>query len=384
MRALVTTACFLGVALTLAPSSVSASPRQGEDFGHGDYEPRAAPCMTAAEAASMWAQVVTSRRGLATAGLLPPVSAGPFSPISPVPRIRLEWPVLAVGTAAGDFGVHGISNFVDTDRTSGNLLDYDCGARTYDQHNGTDIFSWPFPWNRMAADEVQVVAAAPGVLLFKADGFDDQNCAGGGGAANRVSIQHLDGSVTLYLHLKKESLTSKSVGSWVNTGEFLGVMGSSGNSTGVHLHFTVFDGQGNLVDPYHGPCNTLGTEPTWRMQAPYFDSAVNRMQVGSAKVVGSPCPGLATPNDSTTLSRGALAYFTTFYRDQRSTTPSTYRIRRPDGTLFKTWTHAPGAVHFAASWWWWSWFIGAGEPTGRWRFEVGFEGATYTIPFHVI
>lgn len=49
-----------------------------------------------------------------------------------------------------------------------------------------------------------------------------------------VEIKHSSGSVTLYAHLSSYSV---SVGQKVNKGEKIGVMGSTGNSTGTHLHF---------------------------------------------------------------------------------------------------------------------------------------------------
>ena len=49
-----------------------------------------------------------------------------------------------------------------------------------------------------------------------------------------VVIEHADGSKTLYAHLKSYSVKE---GDSVKQGQIIGVMGSSGNSSGVHLHF---------------------------------------------------------------------------------------------------------------------------------------------------
>lgn len=54
---------------------------------------------------------------------------------------------------------------------------------------------------------------------------------------NWIAIEHDNGLVTLYGHL---SLQSVSVGQEVSGGETLGYMGSTGFSTGSHLHFTVY------------------------------------------------------------------------------------------------------------------------------------------------
>lgn len=51
-----------------------------------------------------------------------------------------------------------------------------------------------------------------------------------------VKIQHLNGYVSYYGHLSE--ITVK-LNSYVNTGQVIGLMGSSGRSTGAHLHFEV-------------------------------------------------------------------------------------------------------------------------------------------------
>jgi murein DD-endopeptidase MepM/ murein hydrolase activator NlpD len=56
------------------------------------------------------------------------------------------------------------------------------------------------------------------------------------GYGKTVIIDHNNGYRTLYGHLSKISV---SVGTTVEKGEIIGVMGSTGNSTGVHLHFEI-------------------------------------------------------------------------------------------------------------------------------------------------
>ena len=60
------------------------------------------------------------------------------------------------------------------------------------------------------------------------------------GMGTYVSIQHKDGSITRYQHLKYNTLTVK-VGDRVKKGEPIGVYGrpTTGNSTGPHLHFDI-------------------------------------------------------------------------------------------------------------------------------------------------
>ena len=71
-----------------------------------------------------------------------------------------------------------------------------------------------------------------------------------------------------YGHLKKGSLTAKPEGARVEAGEVLGVVGSSGRSTGPHLHLEVYLA-GALIDPYAGACNRINTTSWWAEQQAY-------------------------------------------------------------------------------------------------------------------
>ena len=62
---------------------------------------------------------------------------------------------------------------------------------------------------------------------------------------NYVTINHYDGYSSLYAHLDYYIVD---VGDYVVQGQLIGYMGSTGNSTGNHLHFTVFY-NGSTVNP---------------------------------------------------------------------------------------------------------------------------------------
>jgi murein DD-endopeptidase MepM/ murein hydrolase activator NlpD len=71
------------------------------------------------------------------------------------------------------------------------------------------------------------------------------------GYGNKVVIQHVvDGQVvsSLYAHLQDESI-GVSVGDVVSRGQQLGLVGSTGQSTGAHLHFGIII-DGVMIDPY--------------------------------------------------------------------------------------------------------------------------------------
>lgn len=60
-----------------------------------------------------------------------------------------------------------------------------------------------------------------------------------------VVIDHGNGYQTLYAHMSKIIATK---GQWVSQGTRIGLVGSTGYSTGPHLHFTVYK-NGKMIDP---------------------------------------------------------------------------------------------------------------------------------------
>ncbi|PIR61747.1 MAG: hypothetical protein COU66_02170 [Candidatus Pacebacteria bacterium CG10_big_fil_rev_8_21_14_0_10_44_11] len=65
------------------------------------------------------------------------------------------------------------------------------------------------------------------------------------GYGNRIMVDHSNGYVTLYAHLSAIQVV---VGQRVNRGDVIGQMGSTGRSTGTHLHFEIRQG-GVLLSP---------------------------------------------------------------------------------------------------------------------------------------
>lgn len=72
-------------------------------------------------------------------------------------------------------------------------------------------------------------AAAGEVIVAKASGWN-------GGYGNYVVVRHGSGAQTLYAHMAGVHV---GVGAYVSQGEVVGSMGSTGRSTGTHLHFEV-------------------------------------------------------------------------------------------------------------------------------------------------
>jgi len=149
-------------------------------------------------------------------------------------RPAFIWPLRAA-RGFSQPAVDRVSYYVDHDPASGSLSDYQCGTRTYDRdtgynHQGIDISIWPDSWNMMQTGQLEIVAAAPGTIVFRSDGNFDRNCTFGSDDWNAVAVRHDDGSVAWYGHMKSGSPTPKGVGARVVAGEFLGNIGSSGVS----------------------------------------------------------------------------------------------------------------------------------------------------------
>ncbi|CAN5221273.1 hypothetical protein BH09ACT11_BH09ACT11_07670 [soil metagenome] len=68
-----------------------------------------------------------------------------------------------------------------------------------------------------------------------------------GNAGNRTWQVLADGTEIMYAH---QSSFATSVGTYVRRGELIGYVGSTGRTTGPHLHIEVHPGGGDPVDPY--------------------------------------------------------------------------------------------------------------------------------------
>lgn len=105
--------------------------------------------------------------------------------------------------------------------------------KTKKHHNGTDI-------GGLVKDPIYIEAFADGKVL-KAQ----VSTAAGGGFGHYVILQHkIDGEyyTSLYAHLAAGSMQVKP-GQKVKAGQVLGKMGSTGMSTGRHLHWEIWKGK---------------------------------------------------------------------------------------------------------------------------------------------
>ncbi len=122
--------------------------------------------------------------------------------------------------------------------------------RCYDGHDGIDFpYRDPNPATPNVFEPVAIHPAAAGKVAATVS-----NCAAGdrwcnGGYGNEVIVDHGNGYFTRYAHLAylgaQPGAQPPRIGAQVEVADTLGVMGSTGNSFGTHLHFAVHRDDGN-------------------------------------------------------------------------------------------------------------------------------------------
>lgn len=96
-------------------------------------------------------------------------------------------------------------------------------------NNGVDL---------AAPTGAKIFASADGIVLLARNGYN-------GGYGNMVIIKHPNGTQTLYAH---QSKIATNTGDQVSQGEVIGYVGSTGRSTGPHLHYEVHGARNNALD----------------------------------------------------------------------------------------------------------------------------------------
>lgn len=323
-------------------------------------------------------QVEANAARLREEGILPPASAERMASPNPINPI-FRWP-LRVAPEFRGFEPYAISNYVDQNTAADAFQDYNCGSRTYDGHNGTDIYLLPHSWNLMDEGVVDIVAAAPGVVVALTDGNFDRNCSFVGNA-NFVILEHADGSRSWYWHMKNGSVAPLTVGEFVSEGQYLGKVGSSGWSTGPHLHFEVHHENGDVLDPYSGTCNALNTTSGWQNQKPYEEPAIVEMYTATAASTSGTCPNPDNTFRTDHFNPTGTVHFNISFRDLNNGQTAITKIYRPNGTLFATQNTAHSGGF--GSWTYRYEFPFNNEATGTWRWEVTYLGKVYVKFFTI-
>ena len=265
--------------------------------------------------------------------------------------LELAWPL--GGTSGQDWVV---VNYVDLDPGEG-VSDWTghtgALAKTYDGHQGVDIGLSSF---RAMDLGVPILAAAPGVVETVIDGYEDRHTECVDYNANVVSVRHPAGALLQYVHMRTGS-TAVEVGDWVDVGDVLGEVGSSGCSTGPHLHFEVTSPAQDFVSPY--------LEDLW-CEPPVYDTPMTFMEswllVGPEELYDNPTQD--PPQETAVYSPGEtlMAYAVLgggVAGDEISVT-----FDGPGGAVVGPWP-----IVFDQTWrlTTWSWWFTVSEPAGEWR-----------------
>lgn len=280
------------------------------------------------------------------------------------------------GTLYGDlFTV----NFVDLDPTGG-ILDWNCGDFTYDGHDASDADIRSFGEQ---AHGVPIFAALDGVVVASHDGEFDMNTTWNNQPANYVIIDHGNGRFGYYLHMKKFSV-AVSADDVVRAGQQIGLVGSSGISTGPHLHFATYD-DGINVEPYEGPCQA--DESQWINQTPInYVMYLRDLHITDRHIENyGPWPfdfprrGMfvqGVRDVSLWINLMNLPAFSDYQ----------LRIRRPDSTLAvdePAFGFGNGGL-WRWTYWWWRWNIDLNQ-VGTWHMELTVNGDLIAdAPFDVV
>lgn len=92
----------------------------------------------------------------------------------------------------------------------------------------------------LKSNEVEFIMETMEEISKMEDGYDKKVNSSGKSWGNYVKIKHNDSEYTLYAHMSNGLKVSK--GQSVKQGDLLGYMGSTGDSSGNHLHFEFYKG----------------------------------------------------------------------------------------------------------------------------------------------
>jgi len=322
----------------------------------------------------------------------------PAAPISPqITYSSLRMP-LKRATAFTDSGYYAMEAFMDHNPAAGQLRDFNCGTRTWEyngdyNHTGTDINIFPFPWTRMNDNSVEVVAAAAGYIIegngynrSNVDGCDFTNCQGGAPCeANQIFLLHDDGTVGVYLHMKRNTITTKAIGARIEKGEYLGIVGSSGRSRVPHLHFEIWqDTNGEPIDPWMGTCNTTiaSGQTMWETQEAYRASSILKVMTHGLAPVMAACPENEQVNVQTVFVPGNTLKVAAYYRDNISGQTVTHRVYDANNDLYSQWTQTFTSTD-NTSFAYYNVVLPVNAIAGSWRYEASYAGYTKSTNFIV-
>ncbi len=272
-------------------------------------------------------------------------------------------------------------NFDDLDNAGG-VLDFDCFGWTYNGHDATDTGIRTFGEQAIG---VPVFAALDGTVIDAHDGEFDMNTVWLGQPANFCVIDHGDGRIVAYYHFKNGSVEVQP-GQLVVAGEQIGLTGSSGNSTGPHLHFASRQ-NGPRIEPYAGACNPI--ESGWCDQTPaqrdfyVWDFAFSPVALDTVPLPPHDLP--RTGHFELGASDRKFWFFVGGTMLQNSVLD--VRTYRPNGSLAASYNWSLTNSEHRGGWYWNSipFHSDLNSITGTWRMEMDVNGQNVVnAPFEML
>ncbi|HPA47101.1 MAG TPA: M23 family metallopeptidase, partial [bacterium] len=283
---------------------------------------------------------------------------------------------LRTGTSGGDLW---INNYVDLDSSNppdpedrnnpDYILDWNGRDYTYNGHCGID--SDPRSFGEMDIG-VPVFAVLDGQVVESHDGEWDRSTTFTSKPANYVVLDHGGGHYTLYWHFKNGSVTAAgmSAGVQVKAGQQIGLTGSSGISTGPHLHFeSRYGGSqwwgGSHFEPWQG-VQSPG-QSAWENQPAFCGTPYSRdCGYTGTNLSGYPVPEPFPRTGSFTAGNRTI-YF--WYMGTNLPAGSTYRINLVrNGTV----VYAPASQSFSFSGrsYWFYYSLTGNFDAATWRYDL--------------
>lgn len=251
-----------------------------------------------------------------------------------------------------------IVNYVD-DLPGSGIKDYNDNDWSYNGHNGTDIALHDF---RNMDRFYSIKAAAAGTVVeLTINNFDRNTALGNGLPSNTVCIRHADGTYAYYFHMMKRSAVVK-LGEYVQQGQLLGYVGSSGNSTDAHLHFepgSFVNGSWVKRDPWQGDYNHAAS--LWQSQYAYVGFRtfiLHDMGVYTEGLVGGNMANSTSYFKERIISPNTISGYESkigfwcLVQGNYTGKQVRFEIRKSDGTLFDdTYFYLTDQTQYGRYWW---------------------------------
>ncbi|MGH6910796.1 MAG: M23 family metallopeptidase [Phenylobacterium sp.] len=158
---------------------------------------------------------------------------------------------------------------------------------------------------------VDIAANVGRPILASADGVVVRVSQDAGGYGRFVEVKHAEGLSTLYAHMSK-TMPNIAPGVAVKAGTPLGLVGSTGSSTGAHLHFEIRDSQERPLNPTlfldrkFATSDELPLQAALRMPRGTRVAYVSHVPAGKRGVMQAKLDGKSDDAAATSASSGKL------------------------------------------------------------------------------